>query len=80
MKDMEEAACILGIRIYRDRLGMLIGSCQDAYGDKVLDGFSMHDSKKGLIPMSHGINLCKTKCLSTLAEQERLSRIPMRMQ
>ncbi|KAL1213738.1 Retrovirus-related Pol polyprotein from transposon TNT 1-94 [Cardamine amara subsp. amara] len=80
MKDMGEAACILGIRIYRDRLGRQIGSCQDAYGDKVLDRFSMHDSKEGLIPMSHGINLSKTQCLLTLAERERLSRIPIRMQ
>jgi len=36
----------------------------------------MHDSKKGLIPMSHGITLSKTQCLSTHDERERMSKIP----
>ena len=76
MKDMGEAAYILVIRIYRDRSKKLIGLCQDTYIDKVLHRFKMHDSKKGFLPMSHGINLSKMQCPSTQAERERMSRIP----
>ena len=76
MKDMGEAAYILGIRIYRDRLNKTIGLCQDTYIDKVLHRFKMHDSKKGFLPMSHGITLSKTQCSSTHDERERMSKIP----
>jgi hypothetical protein len=41
MKDLGEAAYILGIRIYRDRSRRLIGLSQDTYIDKVLIRFSM---------------------------------------
>jgi hypothetical protein len=47
MKDLGEAAYILGIKIYRDTLKMLIGLRQDAYIDKILNRFHMQDSKKG---------------------------------
>ncbi|GJY50909.1 retrotransposon protein, putative, ty1-copia subclass, partial [Tanacetum coccineum] len=35
MKDLGEAAFILGIKIYRDRSKRLIGLCQNAYMDKI---------------------------------------------
>jgi hypothetical protein len=60
MKDLGEAAYILGIRIYRNRSRRLIGLSQDTYIDKVLKHFSMEQSKKGFLPMSHGIHLSKT--------------------
>jgi hypothetical protein len=41
MKDIGEAAYILGIRIYRDRSRRLIGLSQDTYIDKVLKRFGM---------------------------------------
>jgi hypothetical protein len=59
MKDLGEASYILDIKIYRDRSKMLIGLTQDAYIDKVLNWFNMQDSKKGFLPMSHGITLSK---------------------
>jgi hypothetical protein len=37
MKDLGEAAYILGIKIYRDRSKMLIGLSQDVYIDKILN-------------------------------------------
>ena len=43
MKDLGEAAYILGINIYRDRSNRLIGLSQSAYIDKVLKRFSMQD-------------------------------------
>jgi hypothetical protein len=50
---------ILGIKIYRDRSKRVIGLSQYAYIDKILSQFNMQDSKKGFLPMSHGITLSK---------------------
>ena len=41
MKDLGEAAYILGIKIYRDRSRRLIGLSQSTYLDKVLNKFKM---------------------------------------
>jgi hypothetical protein len=76
MKDLGEAAYILGIKIYRDRSKRLIGLSQSTYIDKVLNRFNMQDSKKGFLPMSHGITLSKNQCPKTSDELERMSAIP----
>ncbi|KAJ9553519.1 hypothetical protein OSB04_017564 [Centaurea solstitialis] len=55
MKDLGEAAYILGIKIYRNRSKRLIGLSQSRYIDKILKRFRMDESKKGFIPMQHGI-------------------------
>ena len=60
MKDLGEAAYILGIKIYRDRSKRLISLSQSTYIDKVLNRFNMQDSKRGFLPMSYGISLSKT--------------------
>ncbi|GJR82586.1 retrotransposon protein, putative, ty1-copia subclass [Tanacetum coccineum] len=44
MKDLGEAAFILGIKIYRDRSKRLIGLCQNAYMDKILEWTSLLDA------------------------------------
>src|SRR5207237_8717165 len=61
MKDLSEAAYILGIKIYRDRSRALIGLSRSTYIDKVLNRFSMQNSKKGFLPLSCGTHLCKTQ-------------------
>ena len=76
MKDLGEAAYILGIKIYRDRSRRLIGLSQSTYIDKVLKRFNMHEAKKGFLPMSHGIHLSKTQGPSTPDEQRRMDKIP----
>ena len=76
MKDLGEAAYILGIKIYRDRSRRLIGLRQSMYIDKVLKRFNMHEAKKGFLPASHGIYLSKTQSPSTLDEQRRMDKIP----
>ena len=73
MKDLGEAAYILGIKIYRDRSKRLIGLSQSAYIDKVLKRFSMQDSKRGYLPMSHAITLSKSQCPNTKDEREQMS-------
>jgi hypothetical protein len=59
MKDLGEAAYILGIKIYRYRSKRVIRLSQDAYIDKILNRFNMQDFKKDLLPMSHRITLSK---------------------
>src|ERR1041384_994474 len=75
MKDLSEAAYILGIKIYRDRSRRLIGLSQSTYIDKVLKRFNMHEAKKGFLPASHGIHLRKTRGPSTPDEQRRMDKI-----
>ncbi|KAK8559182.1 hypothetical protein V6N12_042464 [Hibiscus sabdariffa] len=76
MKDLGEAAYILGVKIYRDRSRRLLGLSQSIYIDKVLKRFNMEASKKGFLPMTHGISLPKEMCPSTSQERERMSQIP----
>ena len=76
MKDLGEATYILGIKIYRDRFRRLIGISQSTYIDKVLKRFKMENSKKGLLPMSHGVVLSKSQCPQTTGEQVEMSSIP----
>ncbi|GJR33121.1 retrotransposon protein, putative, ty1-copia subclass [Tanacetum coccineum] len=60
MKDLGEAAFILGIKIYRDRSKRLIGLGQNAYMDKILKRYKMDNSKRGHIPMQERLDLNKT--------------------
>ncbi|KAK8560082.1 hypothetical protein V6N12_012885 [Hibiscus sabdariffa] len=75
MKDLGEATYILGVKTYRDRSRRLIGLSQSTYIDKVLKRFSMEESKRGFLPMRHGISLSKEMCPSTPQERERMSQI-----
>ncbi|KAK8988349.1 hypothetical protein V6N11_061107 [Hibiscus sabdariffa] len=76
MKDLGEAAYILGVKIYRDRSRRLLGLSQSTYIDKMLKWFSMEESKRGFLPMRHGISLSKEMCPSTPQEREQMSQIP----
>ncbi|KAK8624593.1 hypothetical protein V6N13_089485 [Hibiscus sabdariffa] len=76
MKDLGEAAYILGVKIYRDRSRRLLGLSQSTYIDKVLKRFSMEESKRGFLPIRHGISLSKEMCPSMPQERERMSQIP----
>ena len=51
MKDLGEAAYILGIKIYRDRSRCLIRLSISAYLDKILNEFKMDQSKKEFLPV-----------------------------
>ncbi len=76
MKDLGEAVYILDIKIYRDRLIWLIGLSQSMYIDKVLNRFSMQDSIREFLPMSHSVQLSKTQCPLTTDEQSTMNRVP----
>nr|GEW17435.1 hypothetical protein [Tanacetum cinerariifolium] len=64
MKDLGEAAYILGIKIYRYRSRRLIGLSQSAYIDKILKKYNMHNSKKGYLPMEVKHDLSNELCAS----------------
>ena len=76
LKDLGEATYILDIKIYRDIYQRLIDLSQSGHIDKVLKRFSMQDSKRGFLPMSHGIKLSKSQCPTTKVERERMDKIP----
>ncbi|GJU40903.1 retrotransposon protein, putative, ty1-copia subclass [Tanacetum coccineum] len=76
MKDLEEAAFILEIKIYRDRSKRLIGLGQNAYMDKILKRYKMDNSKCGHIPMQERLDLNKTQCASTLKEVKHMQNVP----
>ncbi|KAK1426395.1 hypothetical protein QVD17_15066 [Tagetes erecta] len=76
IKDLGEAAYILGIKIYRDRSRRLIGLNQSAYIDKILKRFKMENSKKGLVPIPRGTILSASQCPSSKDEQEKMKGIP----
>ena len=46
MKDMSEAKFIQGIKLWRDRKNKMLGLAQIRYIDKILEWFSMQNSKK----------------------------------
>ncbi|GJV40751.1 retrotransposon protein, putative, ty1-copia subclass [Tanacetum coccineum] len=75
MKDLGEAAYILGIQIYRDRSRWLIGLCQSAYIEKILKRFHMENSKRGSIPMQDKLRLSKSQGASTPAELKRMKSV-----
>jgi hypothetical protein len=79
MKDLGEAAYILGIKLYRDRSKRFIGLSQDTYIYKVLKQFNIKVGKKGFLPISHGMHRSKTQCPLTIDKRERMSRIPYAM-
>nr|GEX03372.1 hypothetical protein [Tanacetum cinerariifolium] len=76
MKDLGEAAYILGIKIYRDRSKRLIGLCQSAYSEKILKRYCIENSKRGSIPMQEKLKLSKSQGASTPAELKRMQNVP----
>ncbi|GKB71991.1 hypothetical protein Tco_0933403 [Tanacetum coccineum] len=76
MKELGEAAFILGIKIYRDRSKQLIGLSQSAYMDKILKRYRMDNSKRGYIHMQEKLDLNKTQGASTPEEVKRMQNVP----
>ena len=76
MKDLGEAAYILGIKIYRDRSRRLIGLSQSTYLDKVLKKFKIDQSKKGFLPVLQGVKLSQTQCPTSAKDRKKMKVIP----
>ena len=76
MKDLGEAAYMLGIKIYRDRSRRLTGLSQSTYLDKVLRKFKMDRSMKGFFPVLEGVKLSQTQCPTTAEDREKMKGVP----
>ncbi|KAM2724743.1 hypothetical protein EV1_027531 [Malus domestica] len=76
MKDLGDASYVLGIKLYRDRSRKLIGLSQSMYIDKMLNRFQMEQSKKGFLPVGHGIHLSKSMEPKTPEEIRQMSCVP----
>ncbi|GKE92261.1 hypothetical protein Tco_1573356 [Tanacetum coccineum] len=76
MKDLGEAAIILGIKIYRDRSKRLIGLSQNAYIEKILKRYKIDSFKRGHIPMQERLDLNKSQGAQTPKEVNRMKNVP----
>ncbi|GJY55807.1 retrotransposon protein, putative, ty1-copia subclass [Tanacetum coccineum] len=76
VKDLGEAAYILGIKIYRGRSLRLIGLNQSSYIDKILKKFNMQNYKKGFIPMEVKHDLSNEMYASSDEEKAYMKKVP----
>ncbi|GJX74245.1 retrotransposon protein, putative, ty1-copia subclass [Tanacetum coccineum] len=75
MKDLGEAAYILGIKIIHDRSKRLIALSQSAYLEKTLKKFRMENSKKGYTPMIEKPDYSKSQGAKTPSEVQHMQRV-----
>ena len=54
----------------------MLGLSQDGYIDKVLERFSMQNSKKGLLPFRHGISLSDDQRPKAQEEEHMMRQVP----
>nr|GEW68158.1 hypothetical protein [Tanacetum cinerariifolium] len=76
MKELGEAAYILGIKIIRDRSMWLIALSQSAYLEKILERFWMENSKKGYNLMIEKPDYRKSQGAKTPSEVQHIQRVP----
>ncbi|GJU69037.1 retrotransposon protein, putative, ty1-copia subclass [Tanacetum coccineum] len=72
IKDLGEAAYILGIKIIRDRSKRLIAFSKSAYLEKTLNKFRMENSKKGYTPMIEKPGYRKSQGAQTPSEVQHM--------
>ena len=71
-----KANLILGIKLWRDRKNKMLGLSQVGYIDKVLEWFSMQNSKKGLLPFRHGVPMSDDQRPKTQKEENMMRQVP----
>ncbi|GJR89777.1 putative reverse transcriptase domain-containing protein [Tanacetum coccineum] len=76
IKDLGEAAYILGIKIIHDRFKRLIALSQSAYLEKILKKFIIENSNKGYTPMMEKPDYRKSQGAKTPTEVQRMLRFP----
>ncbi|KAA0046971.1 gag/pol protein [Cucumis melo var. makuwa] len=76
MKDLGEAQFVLGIQIFRDRKNKTLTLSQALNIDKIVVKYSMQNSKRGLLPLRHGVTLSKEQCPKTPQEVKEMRHIP----
>ncbi|KAL0285238.1 UNVERIFIED_CONTAM: Retrovirus-related Pol polyprotein from transposon TNT 1-94 [Sesamum radiatum] len=76
MKDLGEVSYILGIKIIRDISKRMLGMTQTSYIEKDLKRFKMKNSKRGFLPMRHGVKLSKKQSPKIDEELRKMFDIP----
>ena len=76
MKDLGEANFILGIKLWQDCKNKMLGFLQARYIDKVLEQFSIQNSKKELLPFRHGVPLFDDQRPKTQEEESMMRQVP----
>ena len=76
MKDMGEAAYILGVKISRNRSKKLLSLSQESYIKKILERFQMQACKPIDTPIAKIQALSRRLCPETLQEKEQMKRVP----
>ncbi|GKE70991.1 retrotransposon protein, putative, ty1-copia subclass [Tanacetum coccineum] len=76
MKDLGEAAYILGIKIIRNRSKRLIDLSQSSYLEKILKKFRIENPKKGYTPIMEKPDYKKSQGAKTPSEVQRMQRVP----
>jgi len=76
MKDLREASFVLGIKILRDCSQGILRLSQKSYIDKVLDRFSMKDSKPRDTPIAKGDKFSLKQCPNNDLERTKMQKIP----
>uniref|UniRef100_A0A803PUQ7 Reverse transcriptase Ty1/copia-type domain-containing protein n=1 Tax=Cannabis sativa TaxID=3483 RepID=A0A803PUQ7_CANSA len=74
MKDLGEACYVLGIKICRDSKRRTLALSQATYIDKILERFSMENSKNRKLPSRYEITLCKDQCPKTSQKEEDMRK------
>ncbi|KAL0324711.1 UNVERIFIED_CONTAM: Retrovirus-related Pol polyprotein from transposon RE2 [Sesamum calycinum] len=67
---------MLGIKNIQDRSKRMLGMTQTSYVEKVLKRFKMENSKRGFLPMRHGVKLSKKQSPKTDEEFREMFDIP----
>ncbi|RDX96476.1 hypothetical protein CR513_20862, partial [Mucuna pruriens] len=75
MKDLKEASFVLGIQIPRDHSQGILRLSQENYISKVLDRFSIKDSKPGDTPIVKGDKFSLKQCLNNDFERNEMQNI-----
>ena len=76
MKDMGEAAYILGVKIFKDRSRKLLALSQEPYIKKIIERFNMGDCKPMDTPIAKGQSLSLEMSPETLQKKERMAIVP----
>jgi hypothetical protein len=75
MKDLGKASYILGITLHL-RCNRMLGLSHASYIDKILEHFSMENSKKRFLLFRDGVTLSRFMCSRTQEERENMRWIP----
>jgi hypothetical protein len=75
MKDMGEAAYILGVKIERDRSKKMLVLSQEHYIRKVLEKFRMQDCKSIDTPIAKSEGLSLRMCPKTSDEKAQMEKV-----